>query len=168
CEYFATATTLLLREAGIPARYAVGYAVQEKKGRQYLVRERHAHAWCLAWINDAWREVDTTPPGWSQIEASRASFWEAVSDLRSRLWYEFSKWRWGKTEFRKYLLWLVVPLVLLVGARLLLKKQWSRSQTKPVTTVHLPFPGLDSEFYQVERKLIELGLERRAGETLSA
>ena len=27
CEYFATATVLLLRAAGIPARYAVGYAV---------------------------------------------------------------------------------------------------------------------------------------------
>ena len=26
CEYFATATTLLLRAAKIPARYAVGYA----------------------------------------------------------------------------------------------------------------------------------------------
>src|SRR5207247_2415301 len=26
CEYFATATVLLLREAGVPARYAVGYA----------------------------------------------------------------------------------------------------------------------------------------------
>ena len=32
CEYFAAATVLLLREAGIPARYAVGYSVQESKG----------------------------------------------------------------------------------------------------------------------------------------
>jgi transglutaminase-like putative cysteine protease len=168
CEYFATATTLLLREAGIPARYAVGYAVLEKKGRQYVVRERHAHAWCLAWINGAWREIDTTPTAWSQIESSRASWWETVSDLGSRLWYEFSKWRWGKTEFRKYLLWLVVPLVLLVGARLLLKKQWRRSRAKPVELAPAVFPGLDSEFYQIERKLVELGLERQPGETLSA
>ena len=29
CEYFATATVLLLRAAGIPARYATGYSVQE-------------------------------------------------------------------------------------------------------------------------------------------
>ncbi|MBT8330725.1 MAG: transglutaminase-like domain-containing protein, partial [Deltaproteobacteria bacterium] len=27
CEYFATATVLLLRQAGIPARYARGYSV---------------------------------------------------------------------------------------------------------------------------------------------
>jgi transglutaminase-like putative cysteine protease len=34
CEYFATATVLLLRQLGIPARYAVGYAVHEASGRQ--------------------------------------------------------------------------------------------------------------------------------------
>ena len=49
CEYFATATVLLLRELGIPARYAVGYAVHEPSGHGYVVRERDAHAWCLVW-----------------------------------------------------------------------------------------------------------------------
>ena len=34
CEHFATATTMLLRAAGVPTRYAVGYSVQEKKGDQ--------------------------------------------------------------------------------------------------------------------------------------
>ncbi len=29
CEYFATATVLLLREAGIPARYVTGYGIPE-------------------------------------------------------------------------------------------------------------------------------------------
>src|ERR1017187_4049936 len=38
CEYFATATVLLLRKLGIPARYAVGYAVHESAGRKYVVR----------------------------------------------------------------------------------------------------------------------------------
>ncbi len=47
CEYFATATVLLLRQLGIPARYAVGYAVHETARRGYVVRERDAHAWCL-------------------------------------------------------------------------------------------------------------------------
>ena len=50
CEYFATATVLLLRAAGIPARYATGYSVQEWSPREgrYLVRGRHRHAWALA------------------------------------------------------------------------------------------------------------------------
>ena len=49
CEYFATATVLLLRQLGIPARYAVGYAVHECAGQKYVVRQRDAHAWCLVW-----------------------------------------------------------------------------------------------------------------------
>jgi transglutaminase-like putative cysteine protease len=46
CEYFATATVLLLRAAGVPARYATGYSVQEwsELEQRYLVRQRHAHS----------------------------------------------------------------------------------------------------------------------------
>lgn len=52
CEYFATATCLLLRAAGIPTRYAVGYAVMETASRptEYLLRGSHAHAWCRAYL----------------------------------------------------------------------------------------------------------------------
>ncbi|WP_411846562.1 transglutaminase-like domain-containing protein [Roseibacillus persicicus] len=52
CEYFATATTLLLRAAGVPAHYAVGFAVQEKSNRpgEYVLRGTHAHAWCRAYL----------------------------------------------------------------------------------------------------------------------
>ena len=66
CEYFATATVLLLRQLGIPARYAVGYAVHEASGRQYVVRQRDAHAWCLVWnpTSETWQDFDTTPASW--------------------------------------------------------------------------------------------------------
>lgn len=52
CEYFGTATTLILRAAGIPARYVVGYAVREEGQGQdeYVVRGTHAHAWCRAYL----------------------------------------------------------------------------------------------------------------------
>ena len=47
CEYFATGTVLLLRAAGVPARYATGYSVQEwsRLEQRYVVRARHAHSW---------------------------------------------------------------------------------------------------------------------------
>src|SRR5207245_9703541 len=40
CEYFATATVLLLRAAGVPARYAVGFSVQEggRREQRWTVR----------------------------------------------------------------------------------------------------------------------------------
>ncbi|HXJ62081.1 MAG TPA: transglutaminase domain-containing protein [Verrucomicrobiae bacterium] len=169
CEYFATAATLLLRAAGIPARYAVGFSVQENNGKQWIVRERHTHAWCLAWINNAWHDVDDTPGNWVRIEDGRASWWENVSDAWSRVWYEFSKWRWGTGDWKRYLVWMLVPLLGLAGWRLLSRKQWSRLRARggaPATpTVH---PGTDSEFYLVERKLRTLGAERGSGETLAS
>jgi len=168
CEYFASATAMLLREAGIPARYAVGYSVQEQKGDQWIVRSRHAHAWCLAWVNGAWRDVDNTPADWAAIEDTRASFWEKISDTWSRVWYEFSKWRWGKGEWKRYVLWLLVPLLGLTVWRLLTRKQWSRVNAGSKQGRRLELPGLDSEFYQIERKLAKAGVERRADETWPA
>ncbi len=169
CEYFATATVLLLREAGIPARYATGFSVQEKKGTQWVVRDRHAHAWCLAWVNGAWRDMDTTPASWSGIEAARAAFWERIADAWSRAWFEFSKWRWGKGDWKQYLIWLVIPLIAFAGWRLITQKQWNRARNKASDSPGGPArPGLDSEFFQIVQELAKLGLERRSGETLSA
>jgi hypothetical protein len=169
CEYFGTATTLLLREAGIQARYTVGYSVREKKAGTYIIRQRHAHAWCLAWINNAWQEVDNTPASWHGVEEDEASFWEPIGDFWSRIKFVFSKWRWSEGGIRKYLIWLLVPLVLLLAAQLYFKRQWNRSHPKSAgAAAPRPWPGLDSDFYRIEQKLIEAGMERQQGEPLSA
>jgi hypothetical protein len=166
CEYFASATTLLLRAAGIPARYAVGYSVQEKKGPFHVIRGRHAHAWSLAWIGGRWQDIDTTPADW--VEANRGAFWEPLYDGLSRLWFEFSKWRWGSTTWKLYLIWLLLPLLALVVARILWQKQWRRVRPATATTGwEMSRPGLDSELYQIENRLQALGLEREPGETLA-
>ncbi len=67
CEYFASATSLLLRAAGIPTRYTVGYYVHEYSSaeQQYIVRAKHAHAWVMAYANGSWISLDTTPGGGS-------------------------------------------------------------------------------------------------------
>ena len=107
CEYFATATVLLLRQLGIPARYAVGYAVHEPSGKGYVVRERDAHAWCLVWDEQAqtWQNFDTTPSSWVATEAQRASVFQWLSDFRSWLTFQVAKFRWGQTNARQYILW---------------------------------------------------------------
>jgi transglutaminase-like putative cysteine protease len=169
CEYFASATVLLLRAAGIPARYAVGYAVQEKQGQTYIVRERHAHAWCLAYVDGIWRDIDTTPAGWSALEASRVSWWEPIRDLFSAFWFEFSRWRWGHAEWKHYALWLIIPLLAFALGKLLLQKQWRRApQAQPGLLETANWPGRDSEFYEVERHIAQAGLPRHPGETDSA
>ncbi len=71
CEYFATATVLLLRQAGVKARYITGYAVPEsaRHGETYLVRERHRHAWALVYHSDTgmWEQIDNTPSTWADV-----------------------------------------------------------------------------------------------------
>lgn len=168
CEYFATATVLLLRAAHVPTRYAIGYSVQEKSGHSYIVRERHAHAWCLAWIDGQWRDVDTTPPDWGETEATRASIWEPVRDLFSRFWFEFSRWRWGHAEWKRYLLWLVVPVLVLALARVLVQRQWGRAMDSAGEGLPRSRPGLDSEFYAIAKWLTAAGLPRLPGETGTA
>ncbi len=163
CEYFATATVLLLRKAGIPARYAVGYSVHEGRHKKYVVRQRDGHAWCLVHYNGRWHDFDTTPPSWQALESQRASLWQPFSDFFSWLWFEFSKWRWGQTGIRKYVFWVLIPLLVIVLLRLLIQKQWVRSRKK---AGHTPpgWPGMDSEFFLVLEHLEKAGLNRKTGE----
>lgn len=95
CEYFGTATTLLLRAAGIPARYQTGFSVAEfdAKTNQWIVRGTHAHAWCVAWIDGDWRIVDSTPSDWLARDSDRIPFWQNFLDWWDEKWMAFEIWR---------------------------------------------------------------------------
>jgi hypothetical protein len=66
CTLFASVTTLLFRNLGIPARMVSGYYCSELHPYtgMWVVRERDAHAWCEVWDaeNECWILVETTPP----------------------------------------------------------------------------------------------------------
>ncbi|MBF0132743.1 MAG: transglutaminase family protein [Magnetococcales bacterium] len=83
CEYFATASVMLLRQGGIPARYVFGYAVSEPEhvAGWYRVRQRDAHAWTSVFVDGAWRDMDFTPPDWRVLEDRDAPFWQPLMDL---------------------------------------------------------------------------------------
>ena len=61
CEYFATATVLVLRRLEIPARYATGFSVHEPSGDGYVVRYSDAHARTLSGIPSAKSGRTSTP-----------------------------------------------------------------------------------------------------------
>jgi transglutaminase-like putative cysteine protease len=173
CEYFATATVLLLRAVGIPARYATGYAVGEWSDLEgaYVVRQRHAHSWALAWVDGAWRDVDTTPALWADEEAAQASVWQPVGDLWSWATYAFTRWRYGegRAGLGRYLGWLLVPLVVVLAWRIYSRRRLARSRGEPASQAEArAVPGKDSEFYLIERRLAALGLARERSEPLSA
>ncbi len=170
CEYFATATTLLLRKAGIPSRYMVGYAVQEYSAleKAYVVRRRHAHAWAQAYVDGRWQDVDTTPSDWVAAEAEAAGHWHGVSDIWAWLTYHFNQWRWRQSkEEDRTLLWWLVPLFILLLWRLSLHKKYQRNttQTAPAPSNKVA-QGQDSPFYAVFQNLQKQGYVYHEGQSL--
>jgi transglutaminase-like putative cysteine protease len=153
CEYFAAATTLLLRAAGIPARYATGYAVEERSGLEeaYVVRSRHAHAWARAWIGGRWTNLDTTPPDWVAEEAGQAPFWESLADLAR--WAGF---RWTmREELETSDAWygVLAVLAVILGWRMFGGRRIARPGESAAAIARRLHPGEDSEFYTVEKTL---------------
>src|SRR5262249_12115023 len=150
CEYFATATVLLLRQLQVPARYAVGYGVHEASGNGYVVRQRDAHAWCIYWDKDKgiWQDLDTTPASWVKAE-SRYSPFQSLSDAWSRLKFEISKLRWGHSHIRQYLLWSLAPVLGVLLFQIIIRSR-RRHESDSAKSKEPPWPGLDSEFYQLE------------------
>lgn len=172
CEYFASATTLLLRAAGIPARYAVGYSTHEFSAleNQYIVRSRDAHAWTLVYLNGRWQTLDTTPPDWTEQEAAMTSSTQVVSDFFSFLGYQFSvRIRQLGEMGLKEILMIVIPLFFYLLWRSMQQFQGQQKEVleKDTSTTVQPLvsAGLDSELYDIEQQLIEQGLERRPAES---
>jgi hypothetical protein len=152
CEYFAAATTLLLRAAGVPARYATGFAVMEYSALEgaFVVRARHAHAWTRAWLDGRWVEIDTTPPSWFDEEEKLAPAWQGLADL-----LRWGAYRWSqREEFKPGDAWYFVLAALgavlawrlLRGRRVMPKGAASQAGATRRQ-------GEDSEFYVVERTL---------------
>lgn len=63
CVHFATAATVLLRAAGVNARYAEGLTFLGEAGQRTAVTNAHAHAWVEYYDTAAgtWRILDPTP-----------------------------------------------------------------------------------------------------------
>ncbi len=170
CEYFATATVLLLRKLGIPARYAVGYYVHETSGVGYVVRERDAHAWCLAWNAQTkmWEDFDTTPPSWVAVEGRNASVLDALSDVRSWLVFQFERLRWRQANLRQYVLWTLSPVIIVLLYYIIFQRRVKAlATTKKIVTAPVLWPGHDSAFYRLETALAARGLVRQPQEPLT-
>ena len=67
----------------MPARYAVGYVVDEHSALEdrFVVRARHAHAWARVHVDGTWQELDTTPSTWLAAESEEASPLQPLLDL---------------------------------------------------------------------------------------
>ena len=75
CVHFATAATVLLRAAGIPARYVEGYMVTCKAGDDVVVTSQDAHAWVEYYDSGSriWRILEATPADLQDEEETEAT-----------------------------------------------------------------------------------------------
>jgi len=170
CEYFASATVLLLRALGIPARYVTGYSVQEYSRLEaaFVVRQRHAHAWAEGFVDGRWVEVDTTPSTWLTVEEDAAPFWRPLADLLSFAWRRFAEWRRdvAASEFPVTTLALVAPLAALL-AWLVLRRARPRRKSGRAGTGDAPEDPAGAEmrsFRALEQEFALRGFGRRLGE----
>lgn len=165
CEYFAAATTLLLRASGIPARYATGYAAFEysELERAWVVRARHAHAWARAYVDGRWIDVDLTPPTWPDAEAELQPAWERIVDLAR--WLAF---QWANAT---------VPQISGIAAAggmvvLAILAWWLLRRRAPRPSDGIPigkkeWNGRDSEFYAVMESLARRYRARAPNESVT-
>jgi transglutaminase-like putative cysteine protease len=174
CEYFATATVLLLRAAGIPARYVAGYAVDEYSTMegQFIARSRDAHSWAVAYLNGQWRVLDTTPAVWSPLEDESASSLEPFMDIYAWFTYRVSLFQSAdeleEETSNSYLIYLLIPLIVTLIWRLYFKERVRKTGPDKQTVVARDYPGRDSAFYRLTAELNRAGYTRRNGETLLA
>lgn len=83
CVQYASAVALLLREAGIPARYVEGYIASKfysNRGEDAVsrykatVRDSSAHAWVEVWYDGiGWVQYETTPEFYEAMYVNRSS-----------------------------------------------------------------------------------------------
>ena len=168
CEYFAAATVLMLRNAGVAARYRTGFMLDEYDSFEnaLLARKRDAHAWVAAYIGDRWVNVDTTPPQWKEADSMEKSFFEPVSDFMAWVKMKYENYRRKKSaEFNRILISVAVLLTVFLMVRVYLRRRRIKKDDAGKKRL-FEIPGSNSPLYEILDFYEKAGLKRAENETL--
>ncbi|SOE78401.1 Transglutaminase-like superfamily protein [Fibrobacter sp. UWT3] len=181
CEYYATLSVLLLRRAGIKARYVTGFARPEiEPGRPYAIfRRNSSHAWVEMRSMGFWTTFDPTPPlfvvkverpSWfaMKLESLRARSARIFHVLRDGEWrLALNSWQdavqniFSGTALYVVLGCIALAVVLFRFVRALRRR---RSNAVLAQSVQHWVKGLEA----AEKSLARIGLVREPGETVGA
>lgn len=113
CTHYASATAVMARAVGIPARIVVGFLGGERHPDGYFtVRDYDAHAWAEVWLEGAWRRLDPTAAiaperieqGPQAVEDADQTYLAGApfSPLRLRevSWLNQMRLEWERLEYR--------------------------------------------------------------------
>jgi transglutaminase-like putative cysteine protease len=195
CEHYASAFTLLMRAAGVPARIVTGYQGGEVIGDYLLVRQADAHAWSEIWVKgQGWVQVDpTTAVAPERINAGFANAtaqdntlpaslrrtegiarqWSKLNDRLENGWNQYILGYSGSTQidflqnFGLKNLNLGEQLILSLIATVLTWVGVFFLWKKFSQAIH-PMPPAEKAWQPVERALRRLNVPRQTGETLAA
>ena len=128
CEHYASAFTILMRAAGIPARVVTGYLGGELNpvGNYLIVRQHHAHAWTEIWLEGkGWVRIDPTSivsparlnegiessipeaiidvPLGLKNNATAVRFWQQIRNTVDMINYQWAQWVLGYSPERQKL-----------------------------------------------------------------
>ena len=168
CEYFATATVLMLRNAGIAARYRVGFMLDEYSSFEnaLIARKRDAHAWAIAYINDRWITVDSTPAQWKEFDSEGKPLLEPFNDFFSWMKMNYEYYRRKKSaEFNRILISVAVFLTVFLMIRVYLRKKRVKKD-KSIETPPFKIHGNNSPVYKIIDFYEKAGIKRNKNETL--
>ncbi len=109
CEYFASALTLMLRSAGLPARMVVGYKTDEYNHLEecYWARQSDAHTWVEVFlpaeaipadVRQQQPATDWSYGGWLRLDPT-------PSDLNELSWGEYAKQQLRLWQVRIQTMW---------------------------------------------------------------
>ena len=120
CEYFASAAVILLRGAGIPTRYAIGYYAHESDDPGVtVVRAQDAHAWAESWLSGVgWVVVDATPGNGRPDHTAQSSWWWKWRDRWQDLTLAFQVWVANLRPTQRFALFGALGAVLLTSSLL--------------------------------------------------
>jgi hypothetical protein len=110
CEYFASASVMVLRMQGIPARLVKGFAYPQKApgDDQWMFRRKSAHAWVEYWQNDKWHTYDPTPESALTPQKPLSSFRVLLESFQFKLiqfqnFLLYGEWKIGLESFKVWL-----------------------------------------------------------------
>ena len=182
CEFFATATVILLRMADIPARYVTGFIVTEKNpvGDYWMARNKDAHAWVEAYSPESgWITVEPTPS--AGIPSAKKDTWTLtyIIDLIfanfNSVFHAFKTYGFKKAMgilvekilyfflyiLKKYYVFLIVIIVLMLIYFILKIKR--KSSVHEVTYSNNKLTPL---LKKIDTKLAGHGVFRKSDETI--
>ncbi len=177
CEYFGSGTVMLLRLAGVPSRYVTGFVVDEQNSisGEYVARQKDAHAWAEARLDDGQWELIETTPGSGQPsnngDADRSDWSEWIESMWLKWKHALiergldSLLREGLIGVLGFLVKAGIVLALLVGGVVGFRR-YRRSRGHRPARLYAAHE-LDEFLQQADRDIARVFRPRAAAETLS-